>query len=138
MSLQSYGTSPVLAMWQGYVDTSDAILKTANYLGVFAAFNSVLTRLSQGIFLLDCRPLYMDDQDTIVRIMLYGNGNGSGTVYPTIDFEDSLSSKPGTVGIKFYQLIGIPVLTDPIAIFNIVVLDATDGVSNIEGPGGNP
>jgi len=120
--LQSYGTDPTLASWQGFVQDPGV-----GPLVVDSAYGSVLTRTGVGIFVLDCLPVFMDDQDTIVQVSMYGDVTG---FYIIISFDPE-----GLCHLGFHTDLAF---ADPPALFNILVLDATDGVSNIEGPGGNP
>ncbi len=134
--LQSYATSPVIAMFQGYVDTSLSPIAGVYPLLTYAAYNCVLTHDSTGEFTLDCRPFWLDDQDVIIQIMIYDADHEMGYVP---DNQIIFSAGTGTAAIiTKNNVTGTPALADPPFWFNIVVLDATDGVSNIEGGPGNP
>ena len=133
--LQSFGTSPVLAMWQGAVDAEHAEVG-ANDLVTLAAYGCVLTRVSTGNFLLDLSPTWMDDQDTIIQVMLFDAATSSGWV-PIISLLFSSGNGTCLINVK-NDITSTPTNADPPSLFNLVVLDATDGVSNIEGGPGNP
>ncbi len=136
MSIQSYGTSPVLAMFQGYVDTSLSPIAGVYPLLTYASYGCTVIHNSTGEFIINCLPLWLDDQDVIVQVMIYDADHEMGYVPLNI-----LNFSPDTGELVLYtknNVTGTPALADPPFWFNIMILDATDGVSNIEGGPGNP
>jgi hypothetical protein len=130
MSVQSYGTSPVAAQWQGFFDFDSMTLITR------AGLNAVLTRVSVGSYLLNCLPFWCDDEDTIISINLYNNGQ-ENPYYYDVRFHPAGDTDAGQVTIAIVEDDdGNLVLADPPGLFNIVVTQCTDGVSQGQNPGG--
>src|SRR5208337_848771 len=122
--IQQYGTSNVLACWQG--GTIEGVLFTRAAFQctlklITAAANSQAFNLAINVDL--------DDEDTLVKLCVYGvqesdqanrivwQTNGSASISIATESGDSLP--------------------DPL-FFNILVTQCTDFVSAIEGPPGNP
>jgi hypothetical protein len=120
----AYGTSNVLAVWQGFV--SGGVLTTR------AGQNCTLTRLSAGRYQLQINQ-WLDDSDTEVSVCAY---NAPGGVYTQEELEPEISwnlgnSSPNGAAIITWNPGGD--LIDYPGLFNIVVTQCTDFVNTVEG-----
>ena len=118
--IQSYGTSNVLACWQGFTGAGGA-------LTIRAAYQCTLTQIAGYAYKLQINQ-WLDDEDTSIKVSVLDGQTPALSVKLTWNTD-------GTATIQFYSGGDIP---RSLGLFNIVVTQCTDFVTMLEGPPGNP
>jgi len=121
--LNPYGSSPILAMWQGFLGGDPSSLQ------IRTAYGCVVTNPSVGLYVLQLNT-GVDDATILLQLQLFGV-NPVNPIFPQIAY--GLGGPPFNqqVQLTFTDSSGNPI--DPPGLWNIVVYDANDGID--ESPG---
>jgi hypothetical protein len=131
--IRPFGTDPTLAEWQGFVDDTPALITRA-------AWQCVLTRLSQGLFLLEI-PIWMDDGEVLVQLNFSGNSENFPIV-AKITYLPVNTPKEGQVTIEtftnFVEIIGLTNLNNPALYGGGGTLAGTEFHASLAGVASSP
>jgi hypothetical protein len=131
--LNPFGSSPVLAMWQGFVENPNPNPPAVATLVARTAYASVLTRTSVGVFLLQLST-GADDATTLVAVQLLNQTPMNAVFLSSIIYNPSgIDAAPYNeqVQLTFTDLGNEP--ADPTGFFNIIVSDVNDGIDEFPG-----
>jgi hypothetical protein len=131
--LNPYGSSAVLAMWQGFVNHPN--VSPDDDLTTRTAYGNVFTRIAIGVFLIQLST-GADDATMLCSVQLFNQNAGNNVYLSQILYNPSGSPKPP--GNQQIQLTFMDIgheKADPPDLFNFVISDVNDSID--ESPG-NP
>jgi hypothetical protein len=126
--LNPYGSSPILAMWQGFYGIQLDIIPSAA-LYARSSYGCVVTRQSQGVYTLQLNT-GVDDATILIQLQLYGI-DPTNPLFPQIVYGVGVANQQ----IQFTFIDSSGNTQDPPGLWNLIAFDGNDGID--ESPG-NP